>query len=126
MNAPVLSNVILPRDNETTVDLAEKHHDLAIEAAGIDPSEIDLIVLATSTPDKIFPELSLYFAGTAGYSRLSRIRYSGGMYRVCLRIKRLPKSSSKPAAQKKHWLLVREVFSRILNWKDRKTCVLIR
>ena len=42
-------------DNETTVDLAEKASRMAIEAAGIDPSEIDLIVFATSTPDKIFP-----------------------------------------------------------------------
>ncbi len=42
-------------DNETTVDLAEKASRLAIESAGIDPNEIDLIVLATSTPDKIFP-----------------------------------------------------------------------
>ena len=42
-------------EGETTVDLAEKASRLAIEAAGIDASEIDLIILATSTPDKIFP-----------------------------------------------------------------------
>jgi 3-oxoacyl-[acyl-carrier-protein] synthase-3 len=42
-------------DDETTVDLAEQASRRAIEAAGIDPQEIDLIVLATSTPDKIFP-----------------------------------------------------------------------
>ena len=42
-------------DDETTVDLAEQASRNAIEAAGIDPSEIDLIIFATSTPDKIFP-----------------------------------------------------------------------
>jgi 3-oxoacyl-[acyl-carrier-protein] synthase-3 len=42
-------------EGETTVDLAEKASRMAIESAGIDASEIDLIVLATSTPDKIFP-----------------------------------------------------------------------
>ena len=42
-------------EGETTVDLAEKASRLAIESAGISPNEIDLIVLATSTPDKIFP-----------------------------------------------------------------------
>ena len=42
-------------DGETTVDLAEKASRLAIEAAGIEASEIDLIILATSTPDKIVP-----------------------------------------------------------------------
>ena len=42
-------------DGETTVDLAEKASREAIDAAGIDAGEIDLIILATSTPDKIFP-----------------------------------------------------------------------
>ena len=42
-------------EKETTVDLAEKASRAAIESAGIDASEIDLIILATSTPDKIFP-----------------------------------------------------------------------
>ena len=45
----------IARDDETTVDLAEQASRRAIEAAGIDKDEIDLIVLATSTPDKIFP-----------------------------------------------------------------------
>ena len=42
-------------EGETTVDLAEQASRKAIEAAGIDASEIDLIIFATSTPDKIFP-----------------------------------------------------------------------
>ena len=50
-------------DNETTVDLAEKASRNAIEAAGIDPSEIDLIIFATSTPDKIFPSSACILQG---------------------------------------------------------------
>ena len=42
-------------EGETTVDLAEKASRRAIEAAGLQPADIDLIVFATSTPDKIFP-----------------------------------------------------------------------
>ncbi|MDX1818973.1 MAG: 3-oxoacyl-ACP synthase, partial [Marinobacter sp.] len=42
-------------DGETTVDLAEQASWRAIEAAGLKPDDIDLIVFATSTPDKIFP-----------------------------------------------------------------------
>ena len=56
---------------QTTVDLAEQAALRAIEAAGIAAADIDLIVFATSTPNKIFPS-SLYSAGAPGHSRLSR------------------------------------------------------
>ena len=42
-------------DGQTTVDLAEAASRLAIESAGISAQDIDLIIIATSTPDKIFP-----------------------------------------------------------------------
>jgi 3-oxoacyl-[acyl-carrier-protein] synthase-3 len=42
-------------DNETTCDLAEHAAKNAIEAANIDPQSIDLIIVATTTPDKVFP-----------------------------------------------------------------------
>jgi len=45
----------IARDNEFTLDLAEKAARNAIDAAGIDSSEIDLIVVATTTPDRVFP-----------------------------------------------------------------------
>ncbi|HBH36412.1 MAG TPA: 3-oxoacyl-ACP synthase, partial [Gammaproteobacteria bacterium] len=42
-------------EGETTCDLAEKAARLAMQAAGRSPDEIDLIIVATTTPDKIFP-----------------------------------------------------------------------
>jgi 3-oxoacyl-[acyl-carrier-protein] synthase-3 len=83
-------------EGETTVDLAEKASRQAIEAAGIDASEIDLIVLATSTPDKIFPS-------------------SACILQARLDIHGCPAFDLVVGA---------EVFSRILNWEDRTTCVL--
>ena len=42
-------------DNESTCDLAERAARAALESADVDPSELDLIVVGTTTPDKIYP-----------------------------------------------------------------------
>ena len=110
-------------DNETTVDLAEKASRMAIEAAGIDPSEIDLIVLATSTPDKIFPssacilQARLDIHGCPAFD--IQAVCTGFVYALTVAEKFIKTGSAKKAL-----VVGAEVFSRILNWKDRKTCVL--
>ena len=113
----------IARDDETTVDLAEKASRLAIEAAGIDPSEIDLIVLATSTPDKIFPssacilQARLDIHGCPAFD--IQAVCTGFVYALTVAEKFIKTGSAKKAL-----VVGAEVFSRILNWKDRKTCVL--
>lgn len=113
----------IARDDETTVDLAEKASRMAIEAAGIDPSEIDLIVLATSTPDKIFPssacilQARLDIHGCPAFD--IQAVCTGFIYALTVAEKFIKTGSAKKAL-----VVGAEVFSRILNWKDRQTCVL--
>ena len=110
-------------DNETTVDLAEKASRMAIEAAGIDPSEIDLIVFATSTPDKIFPssacilQARLDIHGCPAFD--IQAVCTGFVYALAVADKFIKTGSAKKAL-----IVGAEVFSRILNWQDRATCVL--
>ena len=110
-------------EGETTVDLAEKASRMAIEAAGIDPQEIDLIILATSTPDKIFPssacilQARLDIHGCPAFD--IQAVCTGFVYALCIAEKFIKTGSAKKAL-----VVGAEVFSRILNWDDRSTCVL--
>lgn len=110
-------------DDETTVDLAEKASRNAIEAAGIDPSEIDLIILATSTPDKIFPssacilQARLDIHGCPAFD--IQAVCTGFIYALSIAEKFIQTGSARTAL-----VVGAEVFSRIINWKDRGTCVL--
>jgi len=110
-------------DSETTVDLAEKASRLAIESAGIDPAEIDLIVFATSTPDKIFPssacilQARLDIHGCPAFD--IQAVCTGFVYALAVADKFIKTGSAKKAL-----IVGAEIFSRILNWEDRATCVL--
>jgi 3-oxoacyl-[acyl-carrier-protein] synthase-3 len=110
-------------DGETTVDLAEKASRLAIEAAGIEASDIDLIILATSTPDKIFPssacilQARLDIHGCPAFD--IQAVCTGFIYALTVAEKFIQSGSVRTAL-----VVGAEVFSRILNWQDRGTCVL--
>jgi 3-oxoacyl-[acyl-carrier-protein] synthase-3 len=110
-------------DDETTVDLAEQASRNAIEAAGIDPSEIDLIIFATSTPDKIFPssacilQARLDIHGCPAFD--IQAVCTGFVYALAVAEKFIQTGSARTAL-----VVGAEVFSRILNWQDRGTCVL--
>ena len=110
-------------DGETTVDLAEKASRNAIEAAGIDLSEIDLIIFATSTPDKIFPssacilQARLDIHGCPAFD--IQAVCTGFIYALTVAEKFIQSGSARTAL-----VVGAEVFSRILNWQDRGTCVL--
>jgi len=110
-------------DDETTVDLAEKASRNAIEAAGIDPSEIDLIVFATSTPDKIFPSSACILQGRLDIHGCPAFDIqavcTGFIYALAVAEKFIKTGSARTAL-----VVGAEVFSRILNWQDRSTCVL--
>ncbi len=111
-------------DNETTVDLAEKASLAAIEAAGLSPNDIDLIVLATSTPDKILPSSACILQARLGIHNGTpafdiQAVCSGFVYAISVADKFIKTGSAKRAL-----VVGAEVFSRILNWEDRGTCVL--
>ncbi len=110
-------------DGETTSDLGLAAASAALAAAGLDAQDIDLIILATSTPDRTFPA-----SATTIQDRLG-IRHgvafdlqavcSGFVFAVATADKFLRSGSHKRAL-----VIGAETFSRILDWTDRTTCVL--
>ncbi len=110
-------------EGQNTVDLAEQPSRNAIEAAGINPNDIDLIVFATSTPDKIFPSSACILQARLGIHGCPAFDIqavcSGFVYALATAEKFIKTGSSKKAL-----VIGAEVFSRIINWEDRGTCVL--
>lgn len=113
----------IAREDQTTVDLAEVASRQAIEAAGIDATEIDLIVFATSTPDKIFPSSACILQARLGIQGCPAFDIqavcSGFVYALSVADKFV-----RTGASSKVLVIGAEVFSRIINWEDRGTCVL--
>lgn len=95
----------------------------ALEVAGVDGSEIDLIIVATSTPDFIFPSTACLIQGQLGNKGATAFDVqavcSGFVYALGIADKFIRSGSHKKAL-----VIGTEVFSRILDWKDRGTCVL--
>jgi len=104
-------------------DLALPAARAALEAAGIAASEIDLIIVATSTPDMVFPStacLLQHKLGIAGGAAFDvQAVCSGFVYALTV-----ADSMIKTGAANKALVVGAEVFSRILDFKDRTTCVL--
>ena len=95
----------------------------ALEAADCDPGAIDLIILATSTPDMVFPSAACLLQqklGVAGCAAFDvQAVCSGFVYALAI-----ADSMIKTGAASKALVVGAEVFSRILDFKDRTTCVL--
>jgi 3-oxoacyl-[acyl-carrier-protein] synthase-3 len=108
---------------QTTVDLAEQAALRAIEAAGIAAADIDLIVFATSTPNKIFPSSACILQARLGIRGCPAFDIqavcSGFVYALATADKFIQTGTSK-----KVLVVGAEVFSRIIDWSDRGTCVL--
>ena len=110
-------------EGENTVDLAERAVRPAIEAAGIDIQDIDLIVLATTTPDQVFPATAcllqrrLEIHGCPAFD--IQAVCTGFVYALNVADKFIHTESAKCAL-----VVGAETFSRIIDWTDRGTCVL--
>jgi 3-oxoacyl-[acyl-carrier-protein] synthase-3 len=106
-----------------TSDLGARAARQAIEAAGIAPEEVDLIIVATSTPDMVFPSVAcilqnkLGIAGGAAFDLQAVC--CGFVYGLAI-----ADSMIKTGAANKALVIGAEVFSRILDFNDRTTCVL--
>lgn len=95
----------------------------ALEMAGVDARELDLIIVATSTPDFIFPSTACLIQGQLGNKGAAAFDVqavcSGFTYALGIADKFIRSGSHKKAL-----VIGAEVFSRILDWSDRGTCVL--
>jgi 3-oxoacyl-[acyl-carrier-protein] synthase-3 len=113
----------LAEPGQTSSELALEASRRALDAAGIDASELDLIILATSTPDFIFPSTACLLQGKLGNHGAMAFDIqavcSGFVYALTIAEKFIRAGSHKKAL-----VVGAEVFSRILDWNDRGTCVL--
>lgn len=110
-------------DREATSDLALAASRNAIAAAGVRPQDLDLIVVATTTPDMVFPSTACILQSKLGVRRCPAFDVqavcSGFIYGLATADQFIR------SGQYRHALVVgAEVYSRILDWKDRSTCVL--
>jgi 3-oxoacyl-[acyl-carrier-protein] synthase-3 len=110
-------------DGETTSEMALQAARAALAAAGIDAQSIDLIVLATSTPDNTFPASAVSVQAGLGITHGAAFDVqavcSGFVYGLAT-----VDGLLKTGAFKRALVVGSETFSRIIDWKDRTTCVL--
>ncbi len=110
-------------EGELTSDLALKASERALQAAGIAAADIDLIVLATTTPDMIFPSTACILQSKlgAGHGAAFDVQAvcSGFVYALATADALLRTGTYRRAL-----VVGAEIYSRILNWEDRTTCVL--
>ena len=108
---------------ETTCDLAEHAARRALEAAGRKPSEVDLIIVATTTPDRVFPSTAclvqqrLDIHGCPAFD--VQAVCTGFIYALGIADKFIRTGSARCAL-----VIGAETLSRIVDWTDRSTCVL--
>jgi 3-oxoacyl-[acyl-carrier-protein] synthase-3 len=110
-------------DGEVTSDLAIHAAKAALASAHVDAQSIDLIVLATSTPDNTFPAAAVSVQAGLGITRGAAFDLqavcSGFVYGIAVTDALLRTGTYKRAL-----VIGAETFSRILDWTDRTTCVL--
>ncbi|ODT05745.1 MAG: 3-oxoacyl-ACP synthase [Mesorhizobium sp. SCN 65-20] len=110
-------------DDETTASLGEAAARAALENAGLTPDDIDLIVLATSTPNNTFPATAVDIQNRLGM----RHGFAFDMQAVCSGFVYAVTTADlyiRGGQAKRVLVIGSETFSRILDWNDRSTCVL--
>jgi len=109
--------------DETTVSIAEPAARRALEAAGVNPDEIDLIVFATTTPDLVFPNCAVLMQKRLGIRGCAAIGLeaacSGFIYGLSVADKFVRLGDAKCAL-----VIGAETLSRITDWSDRGTAIL--
>ncbi|MFM2187771.1 MAG: hypothetical protein RIR43_2343 [Pseudomonadota bacterium] len=111
-------------DGVVCSDLAEQAARRALEAAGVGPQDIDLLIVATSTPDMVFPSTAAILQGKLGITHGApafdvQAVCSGFVYALAV-----ADSLIRTGTARRALVIGAEVFSRILDFKDRTTCVL--
>ncbi|ANI78237.1 MULTISPECIES: beta-ketoacyl-ACP synthase III [Sphingobium] len=110
-------------EGETTATLATDAARAALDAAGLAAQDIDLIILATATPDQTFPASATIVQAALGIDDCVAFDVaavcSGFLYAVTV-----ADSMIRSGAAQRALVIGSETFSRILDWEDRTTCVL--
>ncbi|TXH06241.1 MAG: ketoacyl-ACP synthase III [Nevskiaceae bacterium] len=110
-------------DGEMTSDLAFHAAQRAMQAAGVAPEQVDLIIVATTTPDMVFPSTACLLQAKLGVKQGAAFDVqavcTGFVYALSIADKFVASGQSRCAL-----VVGAEVFSRLLDWNDRRTCVL--
>ncbi len=109
-------------EGELCSDLGTSAAKQALQNAGVDASEIDLIIVATSTPDRMFPSTACIIQRKLGAKCPAfdiTAACSGFVYALSI-----ADSHIRSGAAKNVLVIGAETYSRILNWQDRNTCIL--
>jgi 3-oxoacyl-[acyl-carrier-protein] synthase III len=110
-------------EGETTATLATEAARHALTAAGLSPDEVDLIILATATPDQTFPASATIVQSALGIADCIAFDIgavcSGFLYALSVADSMIRSGTAQNAI-----VIGAETFSRILDWGDRATCVL--
>lgn len=113
----------IANERETTATLAFRAAQKALEVADVLPIEIEMIIVATSTPEHIFPSTASIVQDMLGASRAGAFDLSaacsGFVYAVQLAAQQIRSGSIKTAV-----VIGAETMSRVLDWTDRSTCIL--
>ena len=108
---------------ETTADMAEQAARRALEAAGLEPGDIDMIVLGTTTPDHVFPSVATVLQHRLGC-------YGGPAFdvqAVCTGLVYaldIANRFIRTGAARRVLVVGADTFTRIIDWTDRGTCIL--
>ncbi len=110
-------------DSESTVDLAERAARSALDAARLDPKDLDLIVVGTTTPDRIYPATACRLQARLGAKGCPAFDVqavcTGFIYALGVADRFVRTDSAR------HVLVVgADTHSRLLDWSDRTTCIL--
>ena len=118
-----IRNRYIAGDDETTASLATDAARAALDAAGVAAQDIDLIILATATPDQTFPASATKVQAALGINDCVAFDVaavcSGFLYAITV-----ADSMIRSGAAHRALVIGSETFSRILDWEDRTTCVL--
>jgi len=110
-------------ENQTTCDMAEQACRQAIDAAGLVPNDLDLIIFATTTPDRIFPGTACSLQKQLGIHVCPAFDVqavcAGFMYALDIADRYIKTNGAKRAL-----IVGADAFSRIIDWTDRGTCIL--
>jgi len=110
-------------ERESTVDLAERAARAALDAAGLDPREIDLIVVGTTTPDRIYPATACRLQARLGAGGCPAFDVqavcTGFIYALGVADRFMRTGSARHAL-----VIGADTHSRLLDWSDRGTCIL--
>lgn len=110
-------------DGQTTCDLAEQAARQALDAAGLQPSDIDLLIVGTTTPDIVFPSTACLLQHRLGLGECGAFDVnaacSGFIYALSIANQFIRAGSAKTVL-----VVGAETLTRMLDWSDRGTCVL--